>query len=1034
MAGINAFVESTDRFKSKYEAFHEIQQVEDGNYASLQELEEANKKLEELDEKYAKLEKEIQDKSNKTIDDIKRLEDIQTIRGKNGRLSEAKASIDEKIKIATVKEELEETDPEINVKRQELERRQKELEAFKAQHNINNQTKAQIDASLSQGAGGFDKLSDTLSGKVTTQDIATAAAQIDNGYDQAVSDLSTIITGNSSTNYLASWARVQFGDELYDVASAVKNGASGAIEGIDEFMSLGDIFGGSWRDPMTSAKKIETGLKTIQSGVNKVNKLTNDILSALNANENSALGKFGTLTSKVGNLNNMGIATAGALAGSVAMGIGSFNAFKEGNIGAGISGIRDSISSVKDAYADFQTRDLANKAEELEALKQEKALEMLSRGKAPGDIDEDNKSENESIKPADEEDDATSKSQGYSSSSLSGTAGREDFSADMIHEINIILDGVSSSQNSYCTINGEKYKLSGYSISQELLQPVILNFSIEKDDKTETQRDVVFADATSLIGKSFEMQVSTVKVSQEEGGAVPREAFQFKGMIIDVSASRAMASTQSASVHVATWDALLQNAPRCRSFENMTLKEIVDTVLKPYRDIKSNISPRFKKKIPYIVQYDQSDYAFISMLAIRFGEWMYNTGDTFVFGELDVEDSSSANLEYPGGSLMSYSLHQNMAPFSFSHLLPDYYQYGKEKSIQKASAQGMVEGKANDWTDKAYNASIQRFQDEQTMTLKAGGFDSGKESEGADDILDYSLKIEAQGKLTAIMTVQGFSKLAMLKIGQTFLIRDNVQNKSGESKDVEQKSLKVIGINHSFDYRQEYSNSFMAIPVACNYPSYSDADMFAPAPQQRAKVVDNKDEQKLGRVRVQFPWQEILSKDMKTPWLRIAVPYAGQNKGQHFVPEIGEEVMVGFEMNNAERPYVIGSFYNAGTGKPDEAWAVSQEKDGTSNNIKAIRTRNGHTLLFNDKGEAGLLEIYDNKNNAYHITLSADDKKITIYSAGEIEVVADTDINITAKGDIGISADGDVGIKSKGSISIDANRDISIQASRVKVR
>ena len=134
MAGINAFVESTGRFKSKYEAFHEIQQLEDGNYASLQELEEANKKLEELDEKYAKLEKEIQDKSNKTIDDIKKLEDIQTIRGKNGRLSEAKASIDEKIKIATVKEELEETDPEINVKRQELERRQKELEAFKAEY------------------------------------------------------------------------------------------------------------------------------------------------------------------------------------------------------------------------------------------------------------------------------------------------------------------------------------------------------------------------------------------------------------------------------------------------------------------------------------------------------------------------------------------------------------------------------------------------------------------------------------------------------------------------------------------------------------------------------------------------------------------------------------------------------------------------------------------------------------------------------------------------------------------------------------
>ena len=626
-----------------------------------------------------------------------------------------------------------------------------------------------------------------------------------------------------------------------------------------------------------------------------------------------------------------------------------------------------------------------------------------------------------------------SNSRNDGSASGGSNSSSDDFSADMISEINVVLDGSSSSQNSFCTINGENYKLCSYSLSQELLQPMTLNFSIEKENKIETQSDVVFADTTQLIGKSFEINVSTIKTSHEDSNAKPQKAFVFKGMIIDVSASRATASTQSASVTVATWDALLQNAPHCRSFENMTLKDIIESVLKPYSDIKSKISPRFKDKIPYIVQYNQSDYAFISMLAVRFGEWMYNTGETFIFGE--IEDSGfSANLEYPGGSLMSYNLHQSMTSFSFNHLLPDYYQYGKEKAILKESAQGVADGTVNNWTDKAFNASMQRFKNEQIATLNAGGFDGGKEDEGSDSILDYSLKIEAQGKKTGIMTVHGFSKLAMLKIGQTFLIRDNVQNKSGESKDVEQKALKVIGINHSFDYRQEYSNSFTAIPVACNYPSYSDADVFPSAPQQRAKVVENKDEQKLGRIRVQFPWQEIQSKEMKTPWLRIAVPYAGASKGYQFVPEIGEEVMVGFEMNNAERPYIIGSFYNGGNGKPDENWAVSTEEDGTTNNIKAIRTRNGHTIRFNDKGDAGLLEIYDNKNNTYHITLSADDKKITIYSAGEIEVVADTDINIKAKGDVGVNADGNIGIKSKGNISMEAKKEVSIQASKVKVR
>ena len=811
-----------------------------------------------------------------------------------------------------------------------------------------------------------------------------------------------------------------FGQDTFDAFGGIKNGAATGISSVTSFFNATDSFKGSWRNPEQARQKLETGLTAISNGIRGFGTTLESVARTSKAIGNIFSGAAGhPILNKLGGVMDTGAGGIGTFGANVTH-IGT--AFANNGI-IGLAGrMTESISRIVN---ESQQGIVTGGAAPLE----KNATNNISQTDKEGS-DKKRDKQQEEEEPV-ENDTLVTKFQG----SNGGNGGyAEDFSADMIYEIEVIVDGCPSSQNSCCVINGENYVLSGYSISQELLHPMLLSFSLEKEDKSETQQDVVFANVSQLIGKSLELNVSTIKVSQDDETANPQKAFVFRGMIIDVSASRATASAQSASVTVATWDALLQNVPHCRSFENMTLKEIVDNVLKPYRDIKSNISPRFKEKIPYIVQYDQSDYAFISMLAVRFGEWMYNTGDTFVFGELDVDDSSSVNLEYPGGSLMSYSLHQNMSPFSFNHLLLDHYQYGKEKSIQKASAQGLVEGKVNDWTDKAYNASIQRFQDEQGITLKAGGFDSGKDSEGADDILDYSLKIEAQGKLTAIMTVQGFSKLAMLKIGQPFLIRDNVQNKSGESKDVEQKSLKIIGINHSFDYRQEYSNSFMAIPVACNSPSYSDADVFAIAPQQRAKVVDNKDAQKLGRVRVQFPWQEILSKDMKTPWLRIAVPYAGQSKGQQFVPEMGEEVMVGFEMNNAERPYIIGSFYNGGTGKPDETWAVSQEKDGTSNNIKAIRTRNGHTILFNDKGEAGLIEIYDNKNNVYHITLSADDKKITIYSAGEIEVVANTDINIVAKGNIGISADGDVGIKSKGNISMDANKEISIQASKVKVR
>ena len=1028
------FNESVDRFKTKYEVIHETQEISSANYKSIKELEEASKKLVELEKALGEQKNDedflkAKDKAQQHLDE--REKELQKIAILNEKLAKG--------------QDLTPEEEALKKKKEDLEVREKEYQDFKKKYGLEDEIK-KTEKAVSTATSDIDKLSDTLSGKVSVDDMSRAASQIDNGYDQTLSDLSTIATGDKSTEYIEGWARTQFGDQMYDAASAIKNGASMAISGVDDFMSLGDTFGGSWRNPAAAAKKIENGLKTIQTAVTKVSSVANNVFSAVTGNDSVLLGKLG-------NFNSMGIGTMSALAGVAGIGIGSVSSFQQGNIGAGIGGIKDSISSARKAYSDVIGKDIANKKIEIE----KEELKLSEDYEIPTEL------ENTSIVTSQETDntpstkesttpntDSTSRSDGSkSSTSGGGNSSVGDFSADMISEINVVLDGSSSSQNSFCTINGENYKLSSYSLSQELLQPMILNFSIEKENKIETQSDVVFADTTQLIGKSFEINVSTIKTSHEDSNAKPQKAFVFKGMIIDVSASRATASTQSASITVATWDALLQNAPHCRSFENMTLKDIIESVLKPYSDIKSKISPRFKDKIPYIVQYNQSDYAFISMLAVRFGEWMYNTGETFIFGEIE-DPGSSANLEYPGGSLMSYNLHQSMTSFSFNHLLPDYYQYGKEKAILKESAQGVADGTVNNWTDKAYNASIQRFKNEQIAALNAGGFDSGKEDEGSDSILDYSLKIEAQGKKTGIMTVHGFSKLAMLKIGQTFLIRDNVQNKSGESKDVEQKALKIIGINHSFDYRQEYSNSFTAVPVACNYPSYSDADVFPSAPQQRAKVVENKDEQKLGRIRVQFPWQEIQSKEMKTPWLRIAVPYAGASKGHQFVPEIGEEVMVGFEMNNAERPYIIGSFYNGGNGKPDDKWAVSKEEDSTTNNIKAIRTRNGHTILFNDKGDAGLLEIYDNKNNTYHITLSADDKKITIYSAGNVEVIADNDINVNAgnniavnaegditvnaKGDIGMNADGSIGIKSKGNISMEAKKEVSIQASKVKVR
>ena len=185
-------------------------------------------------------------------------------------------------------------------------------------------------------------------------------------------------------------------------------------------------------------------------------------------------------------------------------------------------------------------------------------------------------------------------------------------------------------------------------------------------------------------------------------------------------------------------------------------------------------------------------------------------------------------------------------------------------------------------------------------------------------------------------------------------------------------------------------------------------------------MTDNEDPMDLGRIRVQFDWQAQLDENMVTPWLRIAQPYAGSGKGFSFIPEIGEEVMIDFEGGNAERPYVKGTLYN-GMDDPDPAWVPN---GNSSNQIKAIRTRNGHTIEIHDEGEDGYIRIYDNEKENYILTFSTDQKLIKLESTGNIELYAKNDIIMHAGHDIIAEADHDISETAHNDMFLAADNDM----------
>jgi len=274
------------------------------------------------------------------------------------------------------------------------------------------------------------------------------------------------------------------------------------------------------------------------------------------------------------------------------------------------------------------------------------------------------------------------------------------------------------------------------------------------------------------------------------------------------------------------------------------------------------------------------------------------------------------------------------------------------------------------------------------------------------------------GKKSQLSVCRGRTGRADLKIGSVIKIQEFC--KAGEESYMHDELL-ICKITHVANSNASYENEFFAIPANSEFPPYSYNDLYPQAGTQRAVVTDNKDPEKLGRVRVQFLWQKEQDESLMTPWIRIAQPHGGDNKGFYFIPEIDEEVMVGFENGNAEKPYVTGTLYH-GKQRP------GSKHPNDNNDIKAIRTRNGHTVEIHDAGEGGFIRIYDNDKENYILTFSTDEKLIKLESKGNIELHADKNVVIDAGENVTINAGKDMICDAGENINETAGTDITTDA------
>jgi len=421
-----------------------------------------------------------------------------------------------------------------------------------------------------------------------------------------------------------------------------------------------------------------------------------------------------------------------------------------------------------------------------------------------------------------------------------------------------------------------------------------------------------------------------------------------KGIITDlVSIDR---NGSAAGLHVVgkSHTIVLDDHPKSRTFLERGMDDIVLGIFAegPGEFYQRNaIRSTYLKEFKYLAQYNETSFNFLKRLSARYGQWFYFDGMRMQYGQTSQTKIKLIN----GASLHSFKIQAIMASHKISLA---GYNYNNAEGIRNSAARTSTGSKDG-------FASVIGFNQGTVVQpeLRIGAYTNNAQSK---EEIDEMVKLQTAGSDANSVYYSGISYLP-LGLGQVFTIVNQT---------VEHELIVIEATHHSEVYGN-YTCEFKAIPADVSAPHYTNVHAFARAETQPARIKDNNDPEGLGRVKVEFYWA---SGSASSDWMRMIQPHSGAGKGFYFIPEIGEEVLVGFEGGNAQCPYVMGTHYN-GQQKSD----FHDEK----NRIKGWKLLFGQLFKFIEK--VGIW-LSDPSGNEIH--LDEENKNINVTSPETVTIRA----------------------------------------------
>ncbi len=501
--------------------------------------------------------------------------------------------------------------------------------------------------------------------------------------------------------------------------------------------------------------------------------------------------------------------------------------------------------------------------------------------------------------------------------------------------------------------------------------------------KTPLGKDVlalIKIDGSELLGDMFEFNIEALSEKENidfdkalgQGCSIKLKAYEgkariFHGILTEASWIGKIDEFFHYRVILRPWFWLLGHKADCRIFLDKDVKDIIKDVFNKagFHDFEFRTNGDYEK-IPYCVQYRETDLAFVSRLMELYGIYYFfeHSEDKHL---MVLADSRSSHKAVEGLPKVEF------VPLSEKELRPGQHLYSwiSERRFRT----GKVQFNDYDYLKPKKNLLAPSEASEKYTHAKLEVYDfPGKYDEEDKGKKLSRFRLEAEQAKDHRRLIEGDAP--SLHAGGLITVEKHPTG-------AENKEYLVVRADHRFSSHHYRSSKLGATHAAegekdqvyYGYYEFQPSDRpfrmlpLTPRPRihgiQTAKVVGKKGEEneeistdEHGRIWVQFFWDR---EPKLTCPIRVAQVWAGKKWGGVFTPRVGMEVVVEFLEGDPDRPLVVGCVYNGDNKVP---YDLPDNKTVAGWKSDSSKGGNGYNeFVFEDKKSSENIRMHAERNH-----------------------------------------------------------------------